>query len=953
MRRGPARDIAIVGMALPVPRRVRTCARSGRTSWPAGTARARSPPTAGPSRRSTIRTRDANDRVPCRRGGYLDSPIPFDPAAHGIMPRAVAGGEPEQFLVLDAAPAALADAGLIPDRLDGRRVEVVIGRGNYFNRGNLTRLQHGRIVAQTVGLLAALHPEWTREDRELVRQDLKASLPPFEAATIPGQLTNATAGRLADRLDLGGASFVVDAASASSLVALDLGCRALARAPRRPGPGGRRLPRGRRRFPAGLPPARRAVALGRVPGRSRPTPTACSRAKASASWSSSGCATPSATAIGSTRSSRASAWPATAGAAAWPRPAPGDMPGRSAGPIAIAGIDPATVGLVEGHGLGVPAADRAELRALRRVFPPPRARTRRPGRRLVADRPRDAGRGDGRADQDGPGAPPSRPAADRGTPTGPSPLLDRVRAGAARLAARPWIHGDPATPRRAGSTPSASPGSTPTPCSRSMPPRPTGSPPGAMPRLGDRGHPAGGRRSRGPGRPCAASCARPAREATPRRRSRTSPITLNTERQAQAGRAPAGPGGGLAGGARPRIWKRSSRGCATPPAGRSAMPGASTSGRSRCGGKGRSRSSSPAKARSIRGCSPTSARTSPRSAPCSTRPTASPASRARRCPRASISSAPRGPTPEASVGDRHRGQRRALVAVGDLPGAVAARPAARTPSSATAAASCWPSRPPARCGPSGRSSGSSPARCGLPRPRSERRDSRGPPGRRRAPIASGSRRSAAWPAVRSSVAIDNCPHQVVLAGPPDEVDRVVARLRAEGILCEDLPFARAYHTPSFAAVLGPLAAFFASLELHPPGCRSTRARRPAGCPSPPTRSAAWPSAQWTRPVAFRDTIEAMYRDGLRVFVDVGARGNLCGFVEDILRGRPAFAVAANLPAALGDGPAQSPGRLALRPGGRARPDLPLRPATAPPRRPRRDPAHREGPCRPSRSDSPR
>ena len=53
--------------------------------------------------------------------------------------------------------------------------------------------------------------------------------------------------------------------------------------------------------------------------------------------------------------------------------------------------------------------------------------------------------------------------------------------------------------------------------------------------------------------------------------------------------------------------------------------------------------------------------------------------------------------------------------------------------------------------------------------------------------------------------------------------------------------------------------------------------------------------QWTRPVAFRDTIEAMYRDGLRVFVDVGARGNLCGYVEDILRGRPAFAVAANLP----------------------------------------------------------
>src|SRR3954449_12720387 len=52
----------------------------------------------------------ANDRVYCRRGGYLDGPIPFDPVAHGIMPRVVEGGEPEQFLVLDAARFALADA---------------------------------------------------------------------------------------------------------------------------------------------------------------------------------------------------------------------------------------------------------------------------------------------------------------------------------------------------------------------------------------------------------------------------------------------------------------------------------------------------------------------------------------------------------------------------------------------------------------------------------------------------------------------------------------------------------------------------------------------------------------------------------------------------------------------------------------------------------------------------
>jgi len=146
-----------------------------------------------------------------------------------------------------------------------------------------------------------------------------------------------------------------------------------------------------------------------------------------------------------------------------------------------------------------------------------------------------------------------------------------------------------------------------------------------------------------------------------------------------------------------------------------------------------------------------------------------------------------------------------------------------------------------------------------------------------------------------SVAIDNCPHQVVLSGPSTEVDLVVAQLRSEGILCEDLPFARAYHTPSFAAVLEPLDAFYASLELHPARIPIYSCSTAARMPESPAEIRRLAVGQWTRPVAFRDTIEAMHRDGLRVFVDVGARGNLCGYVEDILRGRPAFAVAANLP----------------------------------------------------------
>src|SRR5262249_34449480 len=53
-----------------------------------------------------------------------------------------------------------------------------------------------------------------------------------------------------------------------------------------------------------------------------------------------------------------------------------------------------------------------------------------------------------------------------------------------------------------------------------------------------------------------------------------------------------------------------------------------------------------------------------------------------------------------------------------------------------------------------------------------------------------------------TLAVDNCPHQVVVAGPAGEVCRVARAVRGRGLLCEELPFRRAYHTPRFAAALG-------------------------------------------------------------------------------------------------------------------------------------------------------
>ncbi len=146
-----------------------------------------------------------------------------------------------------------------------------------------------------------------------------------------------------------------------------------------------------------------------------------------------------------------------------------------------------------------------------------------------------------------------------------------------------------------------------------------------------------------------------------------------------------------------------------------------------------------------------------------------------------------------------------------------------------------------------------------------------------------------------SVAVDNCPHQVVVAGPPGEVDVVVARLRDRGMMVEDLPFARAYHTPAFAPLVGPVRDFFEGLDVSTPAIPLYSCSSAARVPSDAAEVRRLAIAQWTRPVEFRRTVEAMHGDGVRLFIDVGARGNLAGFVEDTLRGRPAFAVAANLP----------------------------------------------------------
>ncbi|MFJ3725515.1 SDR family NAD(P)-dependent oxidoreductase [Streptomyces sp. NPDC090045] len=152
----------------------------------------------------------AGERTPSRWGGFL-GPVPFDALAHGIPPASLAGIEPVQLLALEISARALDDAGYGRERaFDRSRTSVVFGA------------EAGTELAGAYGL-RALHPAYLGE----LPPGLDEQLPRLTEDSFPGILANVIAGRVANRLDLGGANCTVDAACASSLAALDLSCRQL------------------------------------------------------------------------------------------------------------------------------------------------------------------------------------------------------------------------------------------------------------------------------------------------------------------------------------------------------------------------------------------------------------------------------------------------------------------------------------------------------------------------------------------------------------------------------------------------------------------------------------------------------------------------------------------------------------------------------------------------------
>ncbi len=164
------------------------------------------------------------DHVYCKRGGFL-SPVSFDPSEFGIPPSSLEATDTSQLLGLLAAKTALEDAGYgEKSEFDRDKTSVILG---------VTGAQE-----LVIPLGARLgHPRWRRalrdagvppEQAEEVISRISDSYVSWQENSFPGLLGNVIAGRICNRLDMGGTNCAVDAACASSMSALHLALMELA-----------------------------------------------------------------------------------------------------------------------------------------------------------------------------------------------------------------------------------------------------------------------------------------------------------------------------------------------------------------------------------------------------------------------------------------------------------------------------------------------------------------------------------------------------------------------------------------------------------------------------------------------------------------------------------------------------------------------------------------------------
>ena len=165
----------------------------------------------------------APDKTYARRGGFIPE-VAFDPLEHGMPPNVIPATDTSQLLGLIVARQLLEDAthGQFPDALR-ERTSVIIG----ITSAQELLVEMGSRLQRPIWVRALREHGLPEDEVQKVCDRISGSYTPWQENTFPGLLGNVVAGRIANRLNLGGTNCVVDAACASAFGALAMGVQEL------------------------------------------------------------------------------------------------------------------------------------------------------------------------------------------------------------------------------------------------------------------------------------------------------------------------------------------------------------------------------------------------------------------------------------------------------------------------------------------------------------------------------------------------------------------------------------------------------------------------------------------------------------------------------------------------------------------------------------------------------
>ncbi|MBI4965598.1 MAG: SDR family NAD(P)-dependent oxidoreductase [Desulfomonile tiedjei] len=165
----------------------------------------------------------APDKTYTKIGGFITE-FKFDPLKYRIPPAVAQKMDRTQQLAVTCVADALADAGLNPADLKGKRVGVIIG--NSMGGETTDRYAERMTVPRTIACLEEAFSSLNLDDStktkliEEFRSRYLEDLPDITEDSLPGELANVISGRVANVFNLEGPNFTVDAACASSMAAV-------------------------------------------------------------------------------------------------------------------------------------------------------------------------------------------------------------------------------------------------------------------------------------------------------------------------------------------------------------------------------------------------------------------------------------------------------------------------------------------------------------------------------------------------------------------------------------------------------------------------------------------------------------------------------------------------------------------------------------------------------------